>query len=32
MLPVENTLGISEEGNKGEWWKGEFMCDIFDML
>jgi hypothetical protein len=30
MIPVETTLGIGGGEDKGEWWRGEFMYNIFD--
>jgi hypothetical protein len=32
MTPVETIPGIGGEGDKGEWWRDEFKCDIFDTL
>jgi hypothetical protein len=31
MRPVETIPGM-REGNKGEWWRGEFKYGIFDIL
>jgi hypothetical protein len=32
MRPVETTPGMGGEKDKGEWWRGEFKYDIFDIL
>jgi hypothetical protein len=32
MMPVETVPGMGEGGNKGEWWRGEFKQDFFDIL
>jgi hypothetical protein len=32
MIQVETLPGLGEGDNKGECWKGEFKCDIFDIL
>jgi hypothetical protein len=29
---VETIPGNGGWGDKGEWWRGEFKCDIFDTL
>jgi hypothetical protein len=29
--PVETIPGI-RKGDKGEWWRGEFKYDVFDIL
>jgi hypothetical protein len=29
---VETTPGIGRGEDKGEWWRGEFKYDIFDIL
>jgi hypothetical protein len=31
MMPVETIPQIGSRG-KGEWWRGEFKYDIFDIL
>jgi hypothetical protein len=28
MIPVETIPGMEAEGDKGEWWRGEFKYDI----
>jgi hypothetical protein len=32
MIPDETVPGMGGEGDKGEWWRGEFKYDIFDIL
>jgi hypothetical protein len=32
MIFTENTPGMGGRGDKGEWWRGEFKYDIFDIL
>jgi hypothetical protein len=30
--PVKTILGMGEGGDKGKWWRGWIMYDIFDTL
>jgi hypothetical protein len=32
IIPIETILGMGEERNKGEWWRGEFKYDVFDIM
>jgi hypothetical protein len=32
MIPVETITVMVGGKNKGAWWRGEFKCDIFDIL
>jgi hypothetical protein len=32
MIPVETIQGMGGGEDKGEWWRGEFTYDIFDIL
>jgi hypothetical protein len=33
MIPIEN-MGVDmwQGADKGEWWRGEFNCDIFNIF
>jgi hypothetical protein len=32
MIAVETVPGMGGEGDRGEWWRIEFKCDIFETL
>jgi hypothetical protein len=31
IIPVETSLGMEEGEDKGQWWRGKFKYDIFDI-
>jgi hypothetical protein len=32
MISLETILGMERRGMLGEWWRGQFKYDVFDIL